>query len=232
MVVGIHQPNFFPWIGYFIKIKRSDVFIVLDEVQLSDRGYTNRTRLLNSNGSPTWMTASVNKEGHRENTIKDIKLKYTTDWKKKHLDFLLGAYRNGPYFDNTFDLVSSIYSKHQDSLIELNMDLITEILTQLEIETRIVYQSELHYDKAAKKSDLMLDLCRCTGANTYLSGTGAMAYNEEEDFSKHGIEVTYNRFETYKYKQINSNEFIQGLSILDAFFNVGVDSVKEYIYTI
>ena len=51
VVVGIHQPNFFPWFGFFLKIARSDKFVFLDDAQTQKKGgsYLNRTKI-NING--------------------------------------------------------------------------------------------------------------------------------------------------------------------------------------
>lgn len=45
MIVGIHQPNFIPWIPYFIKIALSDKFVVLAHCQYEKSGFTNRCKV-------------------------------------------------------------------------------------------------------------------------------------------------------------------------------------------
>src|ERR1041385_6733376 len=64
-LVAIHQPNFFPWLGYFNKIARADIFIVLDNVQFSKTGgtWSNRVRLL-LEGWPMWATLPVERSFH------------------------------------------------------------------------------------------------------------------------------------------------------------------------
>ncbi len=42
MRVGIHQPNFTPWMPFFYKMAMCDVFVLLSDVQFEKGGYQNR----------------------------------------------------------------------------------------------------------------------------------------------------------------------------------------------
>ena len=42
MLVAIHQPTFMPWLGYFDRMARADLFVLLDHVQFERRNYQNR----------------------------------------------------------------------------------------------------------------------------------------------------------------------------------------------
>ena len=56
LVIAIHQPNFFPWLGFFDKINRSDIFIILDHVLNNPRDplWIKRVQII-SNGEPFFL---------------------------------------------------------------------------------------------------------------------------------------------------------------------------------
>ena len=58
MIISIHQPQYLPWLPYFSKIARSDVFVFLDNVQYQKNGIQNRNELKNSNGR-FWLTVPI-----------------------------------------------------------------------------------------------------------------------------------------------------------------------------
>ena len=68
MTVSIHQPNFLPWLGFFDKIKRSDAFVVFDNVQYP-RGkghFGNRNKIKIDNNSK-WLTVPVEGKSEMKN---------------------------------------------------------------------------------------------------------------------------------------------------------------------
>jgi hypothetical protein len=49
MKLGIMQPYFFPYLGYFSLIKHTDRFILFDTVQFIRHGWIERNRILKQN---------------------------------------------------------------------------------------------------------------------------------------------------------------------------------------
>ena len=58
MLVAIHQPEHMPWLGFFEKFLRADVFVVLDDVQFSKGDFQNRNRVKGREGA-LWLTVPV-----------------------------------------------------------------------------------------------------------------------------------------------------------------------------
>ncbi len=80
-------------------------------------------------------------------------------------------------------------------------------------------------------SELILDLCKKTGATTYISGRDGGNYLNENEFKSESIKIIYQEFELYKYEQFNSlnGEFVPYLSVIDLIANVGIEKAKQHI---
>ena len=74
----IHQPEYLPWINLFNKLKQSDIFVFLDNVQYNRRSYQNRNLIKTKNGSE-YLTVPIKKQP-RETLIKDILINNTVNW--------------------------------------------------------------------------------------------------------------------------------------------------------
>lgn len=232
MRVAIHQPNYFPWMGYFNKIAKSDLFLLLDSVQLSDSGTGQRNRLLNKNGDISFITVSFNKKDYLNKKIFEIELNQNVDWQKRQYNFLWDTYHKFPFWNEVFQVISPIYQEKFYYLYDVNKNAIEIVCRLLEIKTPLIRTSALEYNKICSKSDLVLELCRSVGADTYLSGNGAKKYMKLDDFLKNGINVQYQTFShPLYYQKYSKNETVVGLSILDVLFNCGINKTKEIFWS-
>lgn len=213
MIVSIHQPNYLPWIGYFYKIAHSDVFVLLDDVDFSVGDFTNRNKIRTSQGW-MWLTVPI-KHPVRGTRIKDIEISGDT-WRRKHSKSISQNYGKTERFDPE---VLSFYERDYSKLCDLNTALIEWILGKLRIATVLVAQSSLGAWNL-KGSQLLLEIVKAVGGDTYLSGKGASEYIEASIFAEGRVELTYQKFEHPRYRQCYE-PFLPNMSIIDALFCEG-----------
>lgn len=216
-VICIHQPDFLPWLGYFERLIRSDIFVVLDDVQYLRRGWQNRDRIKTDTGTD-WLTVPVRKKGRYHQLISDVEIDHSRDWRRKHLSKLRAAYRDTAYFESVFDRLSQIYSQKHELLIELNMDLIGFLTEMLGISVKTILSSELGVE--GRSNAMLAEITKHVGGDTYLTGIGAREYLDEEVFAAQGISVQWQKFEHPVYEQPHG-AFIPKLSGVDCLFNCG-----------
>ena len=106
MIISIHQPNYFPWPGYFFKILKSDIFVFLDDVQYSNNSFTCRTNIL-ENKNKSWLSVPIKKKmGQKINQILIADL----EWKMKHLSKIKNCYLKTEHFSFLWDKINLIYN--------------------------------------------------------------------------------------------------------------------------
>lgn len=216
MILSAHQPAYLPWLGYFDKIIRSDIFVYLDTVQLEKNSFTNRNRVKTSQGT-TWLTVPVKMKGHLSKPLLDIEIDGSQDWRKKHLNTIFMNYKKAPKFEECYPKLEALYQNHYLLLAELCWDQLLFWLKEFGINTQIIRSSNLPID--AKKSDLVLELCRHFSADYYISGALGKDYIQVEDFERCGITIEFQEYRHPLYSQL-WGEFVPYMSILDFWMNM------------
>lgn len=221
-VCAIHQPNFFPWLGYFYKIKNSDIFVFHDDTEISKKAVTRRVKF-NSNDGEWWASIPTNSKSA---LISEIKITDQTSWKDKIYKRIQHDYSKANFFkDHIEDFYDCLYDD-ESNLSTYNINGIKKICKLLELENNFILSSSL--DLTSKSTEKEIDTLLKVGADEYLSGMGAHGYQLDELFEKHNLKITYTNFTEPSYPQVHTNDNF-GLSIWDMLFNIGKDEIIKIL---
>ena len=225
IIFAIHQPNYLPWLGYFYKIAKSDIFIFLDIVQYPrGQSFAARNRIKTPNGS-AFLTIPISIPHGFSGMVGYHQVKFANDkWKEKHLRTIEFNYKKSDFFKDIYLLLRSEIESHQ-SLVDLNIGLINVICDYLKIKTKCIRLSDI-LTNIRQKTELIIDIGNTVGGNIYLSGQGGgYDYNDEKLLIKNDIELTYSDFKHPIYPQL-WGAFESHLSIIDLLFNCGPESSR------
>lgn len=225
MRATIHQPTFFPYLGFFRKIAKADVFVLYDTAQYSRGDWHNRNRILGPNGVQ-WLTvpvqATVNASFHEAKLAE-------TKFLRKHLASIETAYKNARYFAVLFPYIQKWYGEPADTLAQFNERIIRGLLEILGIETRIVRTSELALHGDEKSTDALIAILKEINASHYISGADGKNYLEPGKFTQENIELLFNDFEATPYQQSWTETFIPNLSVIDALMHLGPEDTRKIL---
>lgn len=213
-LVAIHQPNFFPWLGYFDKIRRSEVFVFLDDVAYPKSGsgmgsITNRVRI-RIIGDARWVGCAVLREPG-EQVIRKVRINPQADWRGKMLRSIEFSYRSAPNFDRIMPLIADLIACKAEFLADFNINAIRALMAVLGLTTPLVRQSELGI--AYKSTELLIAITRRVAGTAYLCGGGAQGYQQDEMFAGQGVGLVYQNYVPRPYG--DPARFIPGLSVID-----------------
>lgn len=223
MILTGHQPEYLPWLGFFDRIYKADIFVILDDVQYQKGGFINRNKIKTSQGWQ-WLTVPV-KERERRKKIKEVVINNQSDWGRVHWKALFYNYNKAPYFKEYADFFKGVFDKKWKLIAELDIFLLENIINILGIKRRIERSSSIKVTGEA--TDRLINICKALGATTYLSGPGGKEYMETERFKEENINVTFQDFVRPTYPQLFKEKgFIPYLSVIDLLFNCGPESLN------
>ena len=176
MRIAIHQPEHFPYLGFFQKMEKSDLFVILDDVEFQGRrSFQVRNKFLNSNNVEEWFGVSIQKDSYYKK-INEVLVATDYGWKKKLLRKLKFN------FNEDFE-----YIYDSDSLCEINLRSINYCKEKLNIDVPFIKSSDLNIK--GNKTDRLINICKEVNATKYISGTGGLNYMDTELFKDNNLEL-------------------------------------------
>ena len=230
MTLGIMQPYFFPYLGYFQLINAVDKFILFDTSQFIRHGWIERNQILNQNGHPIYFKIPLKK--HSRNTlIKDIIILNSEKWKEKILAQLVSYKKKAPNYWKVISLLKNIFEFESDNLVEINYNSLRLTCNYLNINTPISVWSQHNkkIEEVNSPDEWALNICKTLGASKYYNPIGGISFFNRTKYKKTGIELKFIRMnDDISYKQF-SNEFIPNLSIIDVMMFNSAETINKLL---
>ena len=224
MKLGIMQPYFMPYIGYFQLMKAVDKYVVYDDVNYIKGGWGNRNHIL-INGEKKMFTVTLQKASQNK-LFNEIVI---GDDFKKLMKTLQMNYSRAINFDQTMVLMERIISFPNKQLAVFIANSFREILSYLSVETEILMSSEIPKDNSLRGKDKIIQICEILGADTYYNAVGGKNLYDQEEFREHGITLNFVDSLPQVYSQLHTREFVSGLSMVDVLMNNTKDEVNRLL---
>ena len=226
MKLGIMQPYFFPYIGYWQLINAVDKYVIYDDVNFIKGGWINRNKIL-MNGEAKLINLKMNGASPNK-LINEIELADDSIYNKKLLKTIENCYKKAPYFEKAFPIIESIINNDEKNLAKNLEYLIKKICEYLLIDTEIFISSNIKKNNDLRGQDKVIEISKLLGANEYYNAIGGKELYSYEDFEESGIKLSFIKTKEIEYKQFNNN-FISNLSIIDIIMFNSVDEIKKIL---
>lgn len=224
MKLGIMQPYFLPYLGYWQLMNAVDTYIVYDDVAYIKGGWINRNNFL-VQGNAKLYTFSLSGAGSYK-LINELSIKDDFANFRKLLQF---NYAKAPFYKDCVELVERIISYDKSNLGKFLFNSIIIIADYLDFSTKILLSSEIEKDTNLKGKDKVIHICNLFGADEYYNAIGGQELYSKDEFAHNGIKLSFLKTNITAYRQLKNN-FVPGLSILDILMFNSKDKVKQMLY--
>ena len=255
MKLGVMQPYFLPYIGYFQLIEAVDKYILYSNLNFSKRGWSNRNRILMKAGTINTITVPLESQSSSL-LINQIKVFNKINWKDKLLKTIYLNYKGAPYFDEVYPFLEKLFMYQFEYLYQLNGFIIKNICNFIGITTEIEYENHINYSELEKKllnienNDFhqfpymqeikpdkrvarIIEICRTENIHIYVNAIGGQNLYYKKIFADLEIDLRFIKMQEFEYPQF-FNSFAPNLSIVDVLMHNGSEGtlnlIKKYIF--
>lgn len=225
MKLGIMQPYFFPYIGYWQLINAVDKYVVYDDVNYIKGGWINRNNIL-LNGGKHLITIPLEKASPFK-LINEISVTGNEVLKNKLIKTIKSAYIKAPFYEQVMPQIETLIFENS-SISELNFNIILTIQKYLDIQTEIFLSSQIKKNNELKGQDKVIDIVHIMGAEEYINAMGGQELYSKDNFAKEKIKLSFLKPNEIIYKQFK-NIFVPNLSIIDVMMFNSPEQIKDML---
>lgn len=227
MKLGIMQPYFFPYIGYWQLMNAVDKYVIYDDVNFIKGGWINRNRILNNGEVQYFNIPMIGSSSNKHiNKIAVNNNKVLTEKNKKTL---WNAYHKASEFETVYPILCEILECGRDCLSEYLEFSIKKICDYLGIDTILYVSSRITKDNNLSGEDKVLDICKRMRADIYYNACGGKKLYHFEKFKENGIKLFFLETHISDYQQLKTTHFVENLSIIDVMMNNNVQKIKRML---
>lgn len=226
MKLGIMQPYFVPYIGYWQLMNLVDQYVIYDDVNYIKGGWINRNKIL-VNGNPKYFNVPM--LGASPNLlINEVRVDQNSAIINKNLRCIEGAYKKAPYYEIVYPLLEDILRCGEDNIAKYIAYSFRVICGYLGIHTKLLISSDLSKDNTLRGQDKVLAICQLLHATEYYNAIGGQDLYSFEIFRKHGVKLNFLKTHNIEYQQFGG-EFQANLSIIDVMMFNDKEKIRKYL---
>lgn len=226
MKLGIMQPYFFPYIGYWQLMNAVDKYVIYDDVNFIKGGWINRNRIL-MNGEGKMINLQLHNASPNK-LINEVEVFGDPIYNKKLLKTIDACYKKAPYFSDVFPLIENIITQDEKNLARYLEYSIRQICEYLSISTELIISSIINKDNALKGQGKVIDICKVLGADEYYNTVGGQNLYSYNDFAAQRLQLRFLEAKPVTYQQFE-NEFVPNISIIDIMMFNSIEDIKKLL---
>jgi hypothetical protein len=222
-LVAAHQVDHLPWLGYFVRMQRVDIFVDLDEVQYNHHRFQNRNRIVDPSGRVLWLRVPVVGGKRHRQRMSEVEIA-PERWQRPWLQTVRHAYGRHPCFQPVFEELAVLVDRPWRRLLDLNRSLRSFLAKWLDLQPPRIRQGELGLTEERGEA-LLICVSQQLGAHSFLSGPTGRSFLAPAAFGAAGIPLEFDPpFEAKPYPQRGLQTFVPNLSALDLVMNLGPEA--------
>lgn len=226
MKLGIMQPYFVPYIGYWQLLHSVDRYVIYDDVNFITGGWINRNRIL-IHGAPHYFNLPM-RNASQNRLIREVGVDPNPALRRKMLATLDACYKKAPYYRQAMEVLAPMIQCREETVSGYLANSLHMICQYLGITTELTLSSDIPKQNALKGQDKILHICQLLQADTYHNAIGGQALYDSHAFSEAGIALRFLKPEPVVYRQFGG-EFVPNLSIIDLMMFNDLAAIRQML---